>query len=351
MGIVDYIINTSKCTMKRFSVITLVLLGVVLASVSARLSCRDGNGADVDWFSSIKTPNGYGYGTYHESSKKFIMDQGTLKDMSGPIGRTLQQVYQANNDQAYIVYNDESPDDKSHSSRAHMKGVLMADADSAFWMVHSVPRYPPFMKDGYSFPDFATRYGQSFLCITVTPETVNTIAKQMQIDWPYAYEQQLPSALEKTYPELLNLMNMKRGGKTETGIETITSKAGKSFTIFAKSDDWGKDLFEDLVAPKLDDHMQTETWQNGIGRMDSYCGQKYDYNVENVLTVNMSGEEWKESQDHSKWGISKSKKWSCVGDLNRQTGQRKRGGGTVCTEDASFHSAFTSMIQTVEDCK
>ena len=47
------------------------------------------------------------------------------------------------------------------------KGVVATDKNNGFWLVHSAPRFPNNVADGYdSFPDFASRYGQSFLCLT-----------------------------------------------------------------------------------------------------------------------------------------------------------------------------------------
>ena len=59
------------------------------------------------------------------------------------------------------------------------------------------------------------------------------------------------------------------------------------------------------------------------------------------------GEGWKETQDHSKWAISQTSHWVCVGDINRQHGQLHRGGGTACTLDGGLWKAFSSIIVSV----
>ena len=81
------------------------------------------------------------------------------------------------------------------------------------------------------------------------------------------------------------------------------------------------------VAPSLGVGLRTETWQNGGGRLPSFCkSDGYAWDVENVLSVNLgSGVAFQETQDHSKWAVSiastEDEKWACVGDLNMQTGQ------------------------------
>lgn len=58
----------------------------------------------------------------------------------------------------------------------HTKGVAMGDNLSGFWLVHSVPHYPPEASSNvYSYPKTGVIYGQSFLCITLLPKDLNTI--------------------------------------------------------------------------------------------------------------------------------------------------------------------------------
>ena len=43
-------------------------------------------------------------------------------------------------------------------------------------------------------------------------------------------------------------------------------------------------------------------------------------------------------------------RYVCIGDINRMNTQKKRGGGTVCFQNAKAWKAFTSIIKTVEVC-
>jgi len=54
-------------------------------------------------------------------------------------------------------------------------GDVCFDKTSGFWLVHSVPNFPPRPSDGYSYPDSATIYGQTFLCITYPYSEFNVI--------------------------------------------------------------------------------------------------------------------------------------------------------------------------------
>lgn len=41
-----------------------------------------------------------------------------------------------------MAYNDEPPESTYSANCGHTKGVLVADDQSGFWMIHSVPKFP-----------------------------------------------------------------------------------------------------------------------------------------------------------------------------------------------------------------
>ena len=45
-----------------------------------------------------------------------------------------------------------------------------------------------------------------------------------------------------------------------------------------------------------------------------------------------------------------NQKYVCVGDINRMNTQKKRGGGTVCFQNAKVWKAFTGIVKLVEPC-
>lgn len=55
----------------------------------------------------------------------------------------------------------------------------------------------------------------------------------------------------------------------------IFTLKGVQFTSFAKSKEFNKDLYEDLVAPSLQTNLSVETWPNGGGRLPSNCTKQF----------------------------------------------------------------------------
>ncbi len=62
---------------------------------------------------------------------------------------------------------------------------------------------------------------------------------------------------------------------------------------------------------------------------------------------------WNETIDHSKWTITKTQtgnKWVCLGDINRQFSQYKRGGGQLCIPRSDVWGQFFPIVTAFEKC-
>ena len=78
------------------------------------------------------------------------------------------------------MYNDEFPNGTSSETAAHAKGVVAFDGTgTGFWLVHSVPRFPPTPGPNitYSFPATGFRYGQTMLCISLALSQADLIGE------------------------------------------------------------------------------------------------------------------------------------------------------------------------------
>lgn len=88
------------------------------------------------------------------------------------------------NKRLLLMYNDEFPNGTSSETSAHAKGVVAFDGQSGFWLVHSVPRFPPApdggppgTKGNYSYPTTGLRYGQTMLCVSLPLHQADLIGK------------------------------------------------------------------------------------------------------------------------------------------------------------------------------
>ncbi|XP_004365434.1 deoxyribonuclease II family protein [Capsaspora owczarzaki ATCC 30864] len=332
----------------------------------------------------MKTGNAYAYMDSTISSFK-LSSIGLNDNTHGAAALTLQQFYNAGADVSHVFYDDESPDNKTHDSNGHTKGVVGLDDSAGLWMVHSVPRYPPYQASGYSYPDYATTFGQSFFCMSLSLSTLQTVSQQMQLNHPYVFESKLTTATSQKVPALAGIVNGVHVSVSASNITAFQTLGGVPLTAFSKTSTWNQDLYMDLVQPYYKQSMLIETWTNGINpvslaatnsldqshpqpcathsltrfvpkpktQLPSECTPKFPYNSMNVAVVEFAGGyEYTRSRDHSKWAISQNANENvvCIGDINRQASMATRAGGTVCIVNKTIWTAFNSLIVAVDPC-
>jgi deoxyribonuclease-2 len=128
---------------------------------------------------------------------------------------------------------------------------------------------------------------------------------------------------------------------------------GMDLFVFSKSRRWNQDLFEDLIAPYFNYDYLVASWQNGASSnvMPSFCKPNHTHQIENVKRVCMSSKIcWMHTRDHSKWAISNQNFIVCIGDINRQYSQEKRGGGTLCMRSKVLWTFLKQSITEIEEC-
>ena len=321
------------------------------------LDCIGDGGKAVDWWFMYKLPDNVkptkladrSAQTFKktEGTEYLYLDAGTdgplalssnLVDQPGcALTETLEQLYKAANGNdtsvGWICYNDEIPGEaKNDGDKGHSKGVLAFDlkTDTAFWLLHSWPKFPD-IRDG---EEGAANYGQTYLCVALpNVDAARTIAQQMyNCQEPQTYETRLPMALSKD-DILVRLANSVDVNETDPpGDIPFSSKAGGYFRLMAKNRHWDKDFWIDLVGARLNVNIDVETWRRGTvpGTEDSTKRNT----TKDILYLNVehlgAPYEWHYTKDHSKWAVSETDHWVCVADINRQTSQEKRGGGTIC---------------------
>ncbi|CAJ0600388.1 unnamed protein product [Cylicocyclus nassatus] len=343
-----------------------ILLHLCMASVyvSAKLGCKDMEGNDVDWFAVIKLPSdvdtakGRSFVYFDPRIGGWTQSKLLISSNKSAIGATLSQLYKIDKKETFaIAYNDDSPDGPVESGRAHSKGVAVFDHDVGFWMVHSVPNFPPSSGE-YSYPGSGAVYGQSFLCMSISSNNLEDVGQYMRYAQVNPYLTNLPEYHKILAPSLVDVVNKKSLPKSATvfntirGIETL---GGMKLKAFSKHKKYGKDLWYEFIALHLNTQMAVETWRKGNAKnIGSTCDHSDpSRNVYDVNTVKILDKQYEYKKDHSKWGVSRNANVPavCIGDINRQMSQYKRGGGAVCIEDAKLWEAFIQSVKDYDTCK
>jgi len=324
----------------------LALFGCTIAiDKAAALSCKSDTDADVDFAYAFKYPAGWEY-AYMDSHHKLAKSEHTLDSSSSSVSKTLEQMKSSG--ASYVLWNDQPPPSKSSSApRAHSKGVIIFGSTGGIWLTHSLPDFPS--TGSQLWEDGSDKFGQAFLCITLTAEEIHKLSPVMSINEVVVYAHKFATGDEEKFADLKAWAVDGDFDKKDMTIEvSIKSKGGQTFELFGKSGHWGegKDLYKDLVAPKVGD-LYMEGWRRGRGPWGPACGS---HKVLDVTAVSFPGKDWDVMNDHSKWASGMTKKVFCVGDINRMDGQDKRGGGTVCISDSSIAAQMKAVINTTDKC-
>ncbi|XP_076059922.1 deoxyribonuclease II [Oratosquilla oratoria] len=352
--------------------------------------CKDHFGNAVDMFMIYKLPhnhsssspttrNGTGYmfltpesadrvyvpnteNIYHDlysptaSESGWVMSDIGIDDSSSFPGQTLHTFYTDpvyRKSVAYIMYNDEFPNGSKTLAEGHTKGVVVLGSEGGFWLVHSVPEYPPFPEDGYSYPSSGHVFGQSMLCLSLSEDQADIIGRQLIYNNPYIYSSHMPDELKSNFVSLKMVMD---GEKPKTSpfyrMAKITSSAGATVISFAKYKKFNGDLYSKLVAPALQTALQVESWRNGVKPVPSTCNQKYP--VENIESISAAAADlvFTTHHDHSKWAVATEpdEHYVCIGDINRMETQFNRSGGTVCVKRLSIWQRYHNLVHSTERC-
>ncbi len=357
--------------------------------------CRNEiTGESLDWFTLYKLPkmnqisennkffpNGTAYAFMTNKNPEWTLSNLSINDTNSFPGRTLETLYKtnfSNNDSniGYILYNDQA--DQVTLIKGHTKGVILFNENSAVWIVHSIPHFPPKANQSeYCIQPSQCVYGQSMLCMSFNFEQLEIIGEQLLYNYPQIYDYHIPSKLKWKNSNILeNLLNVLSGDHVKQGpwfnMKYLTTLGGQKMLSFAKFTQFEDDLYSGIVAPKLESNLYTETWNNGAGTLNSNCSSDLTYHVMNIEQVKFDKFNVKFSvhRDHSKWAVTSLRNYlldlsihgfethddevkiACVGDINRQEEQFKRGGGTVCfLNNTKVWQQYFALVDDIEACE
>jgi deoxyribonuclease-2 len=331
-----------------FATLLLSLLPVV-----SGLSCLNEKGAAVDLWAAIKQPTGTGY-LYYEPGQSLSVSPYSMNDTdNGALAWTTQQLWSSEAD-TYVIFNDEPPESSYYNfSYGHTKGYFaVADDLTGFYITHSIPMFPKGPSQSKSYTGLggnAYTYAQNVLCLSVNASTLDALSYKFQLNRPQIYDSKVSNNIEIHYKNISNLANGKYATAAICADQDLATVGGVGFTIFAKSTQWGKDLYDSCVAERLSSDLWVESWIRGSAEgPDCPASGFQTLDVESVDFG--SGYSWSETQDHSKWAVAINQSIVCMGDINRMTTQYTRGGGTACLIDSALYEALEKASTKTDSC-
>ncbi|KAI1891981.1 hypothetical protein AGOR_G00149300 [Albula goreensis] len=347
-----------------YMLLTLLHVLLYVLPCQSEISCRNEDGEPVDWFIMYKLPkykigdvgSGLDYMYLDSTLKDWRMSKFLVNTSQGALGSTLKPLYTGeelrSNSSAYMFYNDAPPLMNYTTKYGHTKGALHFDQSQGFWLVHTVPHFPPFPERGYSWPNTGKMNGQTMFCVTYKYGQFPQIAQQLLLYNPHVYNCSLPAMFQR---EMADVALLCSGSKLpwvpETRLQKLVSAKGETLLSFAKSHFYVDDIYAGWVAQALETTLLAETWQHNGRTLPSNCSLP-----EHVLNINeilLPGPvRFRSYYDHSKWCVSwiREDRWVCLGDLNRVNTQAWKSGGLVCSQNPLIYQAFRQAVAHYISC-
>lgn len=327
-----------------------ILIACLLIGLSsAALQCLNQAGQPVNWWLSIKYPNSmtnasprFAYIDSNSASGAWTITSTLLDADNTCLTRTINAINGlAKANKNVVIFNDQKPTGQMDSNGAHAKGIIGWDSSSktGVYIMHSAPNYPSVSTSNvinHDIPDSAS-FGQHFYCSNLNSVNFETVFQHIQIIKPFMYLQ-------------LGVFANLAYTKTDYLIHNWAAGNGDTVYMFSKGPSYQKFLFEDVIQPYLGANMMVESW--GRPYQAAACPPLYKQTNLNIQTIAFpNGDGWKNTQDHSKWGITTGKtKVACLCDINRMNSQAKRGGSCLCSNNKSLYAALSTLPKSNDTC-
>ncbi|KRX21153.1 Deoxyribonuclease-2-alpha, partial [Trichinella nelsoni] len=182
-----------------------------------------------------KTCNLSAVANWDNSQAAFTASQGHS------FAKTLEHVVGTHASVKFLAYNNVPPGIPNVKTKSNSKGVIILStaADSAAWVVHTIPGFPT-AKTPYAWPASETARGHLLICLTISKSQINAIAASLLLAQPVIHYNDIPETETAGMPYLKKLTE----GKTRvmppyTSRRTIRTKNGGApvtVHIYSKSE-------------------------------------------------------------------------------------------------------------------
>ena len=332
----------------------LISILIIYSSCATNKVCRNPSGKEVDWYAiffmpaSASTDGSINYGYFDQTLSSLSFYKYDVNTF--PPTRLTKYVTGGGSGYNYFFWNDDKTvkdggSDSASSTKAHAKGTLVYDSNSGAFLLHSLPRFPTRTAANEvltELPSNGGSYGQTFLCISVTKSTAETLAQLLNCI-NVSINKSVTSDNVNSSPNawITKLISGKMDSTCSIAHTTkIRSKGGVEFTFFGKNYKNKIIPYDTTLRTIYKDHFFVRTWSRPALAPSLYG----DYNLINVLDVKFGQYTYGVNKEHSKWAIAKNKSIVCFSDLNHTESQKDRGGHIVCFENTKLHSIMKNAI-------
>ncbi|KRY78188.1 Ribosomal RNA-processing protein 8 [Trichinella pseudospiralis] len=260
--------------------------------------------------------------------------------------KTLEHVVGNDNNVKFLAYNNAPPGVPSIKTKSNSKGVIIlaTNADSAAWIVHTVPGFPA-AKTGYSWPVAENARGHLLICLTISESQINAIAASLLLVQPIIHYNDIP----KTETAALPYFNKLAEGKIPTlppftsrlTIRTQSVATPVTVHIYSKSESSKYEIYKKVIARVLKKTIKVWSKRDKILKGDCRGLQRHIRLIKSPAVVvdhNTNLE-----ADITNWAVSDPGNIFCHIDKPYLKNQAKEPAMAVCIENNDIFARFDAI--------
>ncbi|TDH02496.1 hypothetical protein EPR50_G00173600, partial [Perca flavescens] len=216
----------------------LLMVSLLCWSADGRVTCRDNNNGEVDWYIIYKAPAGLEYLYIDSAGRKMetSKDHNKLIDHpDGVLANTLRPIFTnpTTDNLGFITYSDQPPPIGTGpgSKFGHSKGLVMMEKDeTGVWLLHSTPQFP-FTRDQNNFyPSSGATKAQTFICVTFNYDQFQHIGEHLLDIAAYPFDHHLPDDFHKELIDVTEKDLKKRPKRDANQVKTRELTSAQSMS-------------------------------------------------------------------------------------------------------------------------
>ncbi|KRX12648.1 Deoxyribonuclease-2-alpha [Trichinella nelsoni] len=341
--------------MLKFSELLLLFL-IVRLSHSQTSKCQNKPGAaPADWAIVYKAP-GQDTGKIIFATAAGAWDDGAqaLSNSAGhSFAKTLEDVVRNQNNIKFLAYNNAPPGVPSMKTKSNSKGVIIlaTNADSAAWIVHTVPGFPT-ARTAYSWPVAENARGHLLICLTISKSQINTIAASLLLVQPMVHYNDIPETETGGMPNFNKLAEGKISPlppfTSRRSIRTEDARSPVAVHIYSKSESSKYEIYKKVIVKVLKKTIKVWSRRDNILKGDCRGSQKHIRLIKSPAAIN--GHNTNLEADITNWAVSDPGSIFCHIDKPYFKNQTKEPAMAICIENNEIFARFNEIAAQVEDC-
>ncbi|KRZ86602.1 Deoxyribonuclease-2-alpha, partial [Trichinella sp. T8] len=194
--------------------------------------------------------------------------------------KTLEDIVRNHMNIKFLAYNNAPPGVPNVNTKSNSKGVIILStaADSAAWIVHTVPGFPT-ARTPYSWPAAENARGHLLICLTISESQINAIAASLLLVQPMVHYNDIPETETAGMPYFKKLAE----GKVPTlppftsrrSIRTENAGGPVAVHIYSKSESSKYEIYKKVIVKVLKKTIKVWSRRDNILKGDCRVSQRH----------------------------------------------------------------------------